>query len=72
MRKMLDILLGDRGDNPCDRELMEGFQFDPVPERRAVTKAEVLGWADSIEAECAKTRAYLTLSLIEIRQRKTV
>lgn len=70
MYKILDILLGVRDDS-CEHELMEGFQFDPVPERRAATKAEVLEWADSIEAECRKTRAYIDLALIEIYQRKT-
>lgn len=60
MRKMLDI----------DPALMEGFQFDPVPPRIAVTKAEVLAWADKIENECTKVRVCADLALMEMHQRK--
>lgn len=53
-----------------DPELMEGFQFDPVPPRTTVTKAEVLARADKIENECTKIRVCADLALIAIHQRK--
>jgi len=68
MRKILDILRGIN-DIPCDHELMEGFQFDPVSERRPVTKAEVLEWAGQIDDECRKTRVCLDLALIGLHRK---
>lgn len=68
---MLAILRGVfNEDNSCERELMEGFRFDPVPERRSVSKAEILDWANELDIECTKTRVCLNLALIGLHQRK--